>query len=64
MFVSYDKGNSWLHYNNLPTGEFYDIELDYKKPYNIYGGTQDDATVFGPAKNGEMNLMILGNIYG
>lgn len=50
LFVSYDKGNSWLHYNNLPTGEFYDIELDYKKPYNIYGGTQDDATVFGPAK--------------
>jgi len=49
FFVSYDKGNSWLHYNNIPTGEFYDIELDNKTPYNIYGGTQDDATVFGPS---------------
>ena len=49
FFVSYDKGDSWLHYNNLPTGEFYDIEIDNKTPYNIYGGTQDDATVFGPS---------------
>ena len=49
LFVSFDKGESWLHYNNLPTGEFYDIELDNKVPYNIYGGTQDDATVYGPA---------------
>ena len=49
LFVSFDKGKSWLHYNNLPTGEFYDIELDNNVPYNIYGGTQDDATVYGPA---------------
>ena len=50
VYHSYDKGESWLHYNNIPTGEFYDIEIDHKQPYNIYGGTQDDATVFGPAK--------------
>ena len=39
-----------FHHNNIPTGEFYDITLDSQKPYNIYGGTQDDATAFGPAK--------------
>lgn len=50
LYRSYDKGKSWLHYNNIPTGEFYDIAVDKKEPYNIYGGTQDDATVFGPAK--------------
>ena len=49
LFVSLDKGKSWIHYNNIPTGEFYDIELDNKTPYNIYGGTQDNSTVFGPA---------------
>jgi hypothetical protein len=48
--VSYDKGNNWLHHNNIPTGEFYDITVDNKKPYNIYGGVQDDATVYGPAR--------------
>ncbi len=50
VYHSYDKGESWLHLNNIPTGEFYDIEIDNKKPYNIYGGTQDDATVFGTAR--------------
>lgn len=50
VYHSYDKGKSWLHYNNIPTGEFYDIEIDSQKPYNIYGGVQDDATVFGPSK--------------
>ena len=39
-----------LHYNNIPTGEFYDITVDNQDPYMIYGGVQDDATVFGPAK--------------
>ena len=39
-----------MHYNNIPAGEFYDITLDYQSPYNIYGGTQDDATVYGPAR--------------
>ena len=50
VYHSYDGGKSWLHLNNIPTGEFYDIEVDNKTPYNIYGGTQDDSTVFGPAE--------------
>ncbi|MEO0341209.1 MAG: hypothetical protein AAF242_18605, partial [Bacteroidota bacterium] len=50
LFVSYDKGQNWLHHNNIPTGEFYDITVDNQSPYLIYGGTQDDATVYGPAK--------------
>ena len=47
FYVSYDKGLSWFHYNNIPVGEFYDITIDQKN-YIIYGGTQDDATVYGP----------------
>jgi len=50
LYVSYDKGKSWMHHNNIPTGEFYDISVDNKQPYNVYGGTQDDASVYGPAK--------------
>ncbi|MDA3904758.1 MAG: hypothetical protein PF484_01660 [Bacteroidales bacterium] len=49
-YHSFDNGKTWLHLNNIPTGEFYDVELDNKEPYTIYGGVQDDATVFGPAK--------------
>lgn len=50
FYVSMDRGATWMHLNNIPTGEFYDITLDHRKPYTIYGGTQDDATVFGPAR--------------
>jgi len=50
LFVSYDKGGTWMHYNNIPSGEFYDITVDRQNPYKVYGGTQDDATVSGPAQ--------------
>jgi len=49
LYVSYDKGQSWMHYNNIPAGEFYDISVDNKEPYQVYGGTQDDGAVYGPA---------------
>lgn len=50
LYVSYDKGKSWMHHNNIPAGEFYDISVDNQDPYYIYGGTQDDSSVYGPAK--------------
>ena len=56
FYESYDKGLNWTHFNNIPTGEFYDISLDYSDPYLIYGGTQDDATVYGEAKEWNPNF--------
>lgn len=49
LYQSYDKGESWLHLNNLPTGEFYDIAVDQSEPYQIFAGAQDNATVYGLA---------------
>ena len=49
LYVSYDKGLSWLHYNNISVGEFYDVTIDQKNDM-IYGGTQDNATAYGPPK--------------
>ena len=34
IYHSYDRGDSWLHLNNIPTGEFYDIEVDHQDPYH------------------------------
>ncbi|UCC39754.1 MAG: hypothetical protein JSV96_18585 [Candidatus Aminicenantes bacterium] len=50
FYVSYDKGESWMHYNNIPAGEFYDISVDNQDPYYVYGGVQDDSSVFGLAR--------------
>ncbi|MDG1511026.1 MAG: hypothetical protein P8R31_04970 [Mariniblastus sp.] len=49
LYQSYDKGDSWLHLNNLPTGEFYDVAVDQSEPYQIFAGAQDNATVYGSA---------------
>ena len=49
LHLSYDCGESWLHLNNLPIGEFYAVSADMATPYNIYGGTQDNAALFGPS---------------
>jgi photosystem II stability/assembly factor-like uncharacterized protein len=48
VYTTFDRGRTWLHHNNIPVGEFYDISVDNQDPYKIYGGTQDDASVFGP----------------
>lgn len=50
LYISYDKGKSWMHHNNIPAGEFYDISVDNQDPYFVYGGTQDDSSVYGPAR--------------
>jgi photosystem II stability/assembly factor-like uncharacterized protein len=47
LHQSYDRGRSWLHLNNIPIGEFYSVTVDMDTPYNIYGGTQDNAALFG-----------------
>ncbi|MBD3414658.1 MAG: hypothetical protein GF421_09545 [Candidatus Aminicenantes bacterium] len=48
FYISEDQGQNWLHINNLPIAEFYAITLDQRDPFLIYGGTQDDAALFGP----------------
>jgi photosystem II stability/assembly factor-like uncharacterized protein len=47
LHQTYDRGKSWLHLNNIPIGEFYAVSVDMDTPYNIYGGTQDDAALYG-----------------
>jgi photosystem II stability/assembly factor-like uncharacterized protein len=49
VYVTHDDGESWLHLNNLPLAEFYAINVDMERPFNVYGGTQDDAALFGPS---------------
>lgn len=50
VYTSWNRGRTWLHHNNIPAGEFYDISADGESPYRVFGGTQDDASVFGPAR--------------
>ncbi len=47
--ISWDDGASWIKCNNPPVGQFYAIAVDEDKPYNVYGGTQDNGVWVGPS---------------
>jgi len=41
--ISYDDGANWIKNNTPAVGQFYAINIDYEKPYNVYGGLQDNG---------------------
>ncbi len=49
--VTYDSGKSWKHLNPIPVSQFYDVDYDLAKPYNVYGGMQDNGVWYGPSTN-------------
>ncbi len=51
LHETHDGGANWRHFGNLPLTQFYDITVGGKGPfYSVYGGTQDNNTVGGPAR--------------
>ncbi|MHA7056845.1 WD40/YVTN/BNR-like repeat-containing protein [Aquimarina sp. M1] len=45
--ISYDDGEHWIKANQPSVGQFYAINVDYEKPYNVYGGLQDNGVWVG-----------------
>jgi len=41
--ITYDDGDNWIKNNSPSVGQFYAINIDYEKPYNVYGGLQDNG---------------------
>lgn len=51
LYESYDQGDTWKHFSNLPISQFYKLGLDNSEPfYNIVGGAQDLGTLIGPSR--------------
>ena len=48
--ITQDKGDSWRFVQNLAISQFYHVRVDDAKPYNIYGGLQDNGSWRGPAE--------------
>src|SRR6266852_4566753 len=50
LWFSYDAGNKWVKNENLPVSQFYHVSVDMERPYNVYGGLQDNSSWVGPSE--------------
>ncbi len=50
IHFSYDKGKTWDYVNTIPLGQFYEVGFDYRKPYWVYGGLQDNGSWGAPSQ--------------
>ncbi|GIW78967.1 MAG: hypothetical protein KatS3mg105_0774 [Gemmatales bacterium] len=50
LYISYDRGQTWDFHNIMAIGQFYDVGVDTRKPYRVYGGLQDNGSWGGPSR--------------
>jgi photosystem II stability/assembly factor-like uncharacterized protein len=51
--ITYDDGKNWFKANSPAVAQFYAIAVDNAKPYNVYGGLQDNGSWYGPSNHNE-----------
>lgn len=52
VYETWDRAATWHYKPNLPVTQFYKVSTDNASPfYNIYGGTQDNASLAGPSRS-------------
>ncbi len=61
--ITYDDGETWIKNNTPSVGQFYAINVDHEKPYNVYGGLQDNGVWVGPHTHTENKRWLQGGKY-
>jgi photosystem II stability/assembly factor-like uncharacterized protein len=49
VYETWDRGGHWRFLDTLPISQFYHVSGDMARPYNVYGGLQDNGTWMGPS---------------
>lgn len=71
IYESFDRAANWKFVSNFPVTQFYDVACEQTATpfYKIYGGTQDNNTIGGPARtmsvhgitNGDWHIIVGGD---
>jgi photosystem II stability/assembly factor-like uncharacterized protein len=65
VYISLDRGATWMFVYNLPVGQFYHVACDNNTPYRMYGGLQDNGSWVAPsAAPGGVNNSSWQDMYG
>lgn len=49
VYESFDQAYTFKMWMNLPVGQFYHVTVDNERPFNVYGGLQDNGSWYGPS---------------
>ena len=59
--ISWDRGVKWMYVNTLPVSQWYHVRVDNARPYNVYGGLQDNGSWEGPSATYSSNGIVNDN---
>ncbi len=48
LYITHDRGATWDFHNVMDIGQFYDVGVDTRAPYWVYGGMQDNGSWGAP----------------
>jgi photosystem II stability/assembly factor-like uncharacterized protein len=54
-YLTHDKGESFVMFDNMDIGQFYAVDVDMRDPYYVYGGLQDSGNWGGPSNSRDFN---------
>jgi photosystem II stability/assembly factor-like uncharacterized protein len=64
LYESLDRAESWSFKANLPVTQFYRVSADDALPfYSVYGGTQDNFSLGGPARTTDAQGIVNADWY-
>ena len=51
VYMSYDRAAHFRLIKALPVSQFYEVSHDFDRPYNVFGGLQDNGSWMGPSRS-------------